>query len=292
MLRNLKQTSRAIACATIAKASIARATGIIAAGVFALAVPGIAAAQDEHHHDQGGGHPSAARPPAPPAPPAHINPAPAIQHPMGQPAASPAYRPGNNRQDPNGWGSQANHVVAPGAGSGAWNASGGTWHQATPQAQGGYQAPGGYQAQGGYPAQRGYQAQGGARFQPPPGAVRSGPGWQGGDRVAPHGNYQAWGHEWHNDPRYDWRGWREENRAFFHVGRYYPPDPGYYYSRLSIGFILDPLFFGQSYWIGDPWYYHLPPAYPPYRWVRYYNDALLVDTYTGQVVEANYDFFW
>ncbi|WP_409574764.1 RcnB family protein [Sphingopyxis sp. PET50] len=33
-------------------------------------------------------------------------------------------------------------------------------------------------------------------------------------------------------------------------------------------------------------------AYGGYRWVRYYNDALLVDTYSGEVVDVIYDFFW
>ena len=30
----------------------------------------------------------------------------------------------------------------------------------------------------------------------------------------------------------------------------------------------------------------------PYRWVRYYDDALLVDIYSGEVVDVIYDFFW
>ena len=50
--------------------------------------------------------------------------------------------------------------------------------------------------------------------------------------------------------------------------------------------------FAQNYWISDPYYYDLPPAYGPYRWVRYYNDALLVDVYTGQVVDSVYNIFW
>jgi len=52
------------------------------------------------------------------------------------------------------------------------------------------------------------------------------------------------------------------------------------------------MFWGDNYMINDPWTYHLPPASPPYRWVRYYDDALLVDTYRGQVVEVMRDFFW
>ena len=52
------------------------------------------------------------------------------------------------------------------------------------------------------------------------------------------------------------------------------------------------MLFSSNYWINDPFYYRLPPAYGPYRWVRYYNDALLVDIYTGQVVDVEYDIFW
>jgi Ni/Co efflux regulator RcnB len=55
---------------------------------------------------------------------------------------------------------------------------------------------------------------------------------------------------------------------------------------------LAPMFFASSYWISDPWDYRLPPAYGPYRWVRYYNDALLVDVETGYVTDEIPDFFW
>jgi len=52
------------------------------------------------------------------------------------------------------------------------------------------------------------------------------------------------------------------------------------------------MLFSPSYWINDPYYYRLPPAYGAYRWVRYYNDALLVDIRTGYVVDVAYDIFW
>jgi Ni/Co efflux regulator RcnB len=38
--------------------------------------------------------------------------------------------------------------------------------------------------------------------------------------------------------------------------------------------------------------YRLPPAYPGTQWIRYYDDALLVDIWTGEVVDVVYDFFW
>jgi len=28
------------------------------------------------------------------------------------------------------------------------------------------------------------------------------------------------------------------------------------------------------------------------RWIRYYDDALLVDTWNGEVVDVIYNFFW
>ena len=53
-----------------------------------------------------------------------------------------------------------------------------------------------------------------------------------------------------------------------------------------------PSYYRSNYWISDPWQYRLPPAYGPYRWVRYHNDALLIDTWNGEVVDVIYGFFW
>ena len=61
---------------------------------------------------------------------------------------------------------------------------------------------------------------------------------------------------------------------------------------MNIGFRLGNLFYGNRYWINDPWQYRLPEVYGPYRWVRYYDDVLLVNTYSGEVVDVIYDFFW
>ena len=38
--------------------------------------------------------------------------------------------------------------------------------------------------------------------------------------------------------------------------------------------------------------YGLPYPPPGKQWVRYWNDALLVDTYTGEVVDSIQGFFW
>jgi len=62
--------------------------------------------------------------------------------------------------------------------------------------------------------------------------------------------------------------------------------------RFSVGIFLNSLLFSDSYWIDDPWSYRLPPAYGTLRWVRYYDDALLVDIRDGYVVDVIHDFFW
>ena len=101
-----------------------------------------------------------------------------------------------------------------------------------------------------------------------------------------------WNRNWRNDRRYDWQRHRYTNRNIFRIGPYYAPYRDYRYSRLSIGLFLGQAFFGQNYWIDDPWYYRLPPAQYGTHWVRYYNDVVLVDDYTGEVLDVIYDFFW
>jgi hypothetical protein len=106
-------------------------------------------------------------------------------------------------------------------------------------------------------------------------------------------NRGNWQRGWRNDGRYDWQGWRTRNRGLFHIPRYAPPRGyGYGYRLFSPGYRLDPFFYSQNYWLADPWDYRLPPAYGPYRWVRYYNDVLLVDITRGVVVDVIRDFFW
>jgi hypothetical protein len=102
---------------------------------------------------------------------------------------------------------------------------------------------------------------------------------------------RRWTGDWRRDHRYDWRSYRDRNRSIFRIGRYSDPY-GWNYRRFSIGLSLYPNYYSSNYWLNDPWQYRLPPAYGPYRWVRYYDDALLVNIYTGQVVDAIHGFFW
>ena len=101
-----------------------------------------------------------------------------------------------------------------------------------------------------------------------------------------------WDRNWRTDRRYDWRDYRNRNRTIYRLPRYVAPRWGYSYQRWYPGYRWDPWFYGSSYWISDPWYYRLPPAYGDYRWVRYYDDAVLVDIETGEIIDIIYSFFF
>jgi Ni/Co efflux regulator RcnB len=118
-----------------------------------------------------------------------------------------------------------------------------------------------------------------AGTQPPPPA-----------RVRPTSQPQ-WSTHWRNNSRYDWQNHRRHHRSWFHLGFYYDPF-GWGYSPYQIGWRLWPSYYSSRYWINDPWQYRLPYAPAGTQWVRYYNDAVLVDTWSGQVVDVIYNFFW
>jgi Ni/Co efflux regulator RcnB len=99
-----------------------------------------------------------------------------------------------------------------------------------------------------------------------------------------------WDRNWRNNQRYDWRNYRNRHRSTFRLGIYYDPF-GYGYRSFDIGYRLQSNYFGQQYWI-DPAMYELPYPPPGTQWVRYWNDALLVDMYTGDVVDVIHSFFW
>lgn len=119
------------------------------------------------------------------------------------------------------------------------------------------------------------------------------------DRPAPvpqtaysyQGRSPQWSTNWRDDSRYDWRDYRNEHQSVFRVGVYYDPF-GWGYQRYNIGWRLYPAYYQQNFWLTDPYMYDLPYAPWPLQWVRYYDDALLVNVFTGQVVDVMYDFFW
>lgn len=77
----------------------------------------------------------------------------------------------------------------------------------------------------------------------------------------------------------------------FHAGTYRAPQ-GYSYRRWSYGQSLPAVYFGRSFWINDYNSYDLTE--PPYGfvWVRFGPDALLINEYTGTIVQVDYGVFY
>ena len=87
----------------------------------------------------------------------------------------------------------------------------------------------------------------------------------------------------------DWRDWRGRNRGIYARGNFRAP---FRYYAFRPGVRIAPSYWGSSYWINDPWRYRLPPAGYGRRWVRHYDDVLLIDTRRGVVVRVLNNFYW
>jgi Ni/Co efflux regulator RcnB len=77
----------------------------------------------------------------------------------------------------------------------------------------------------------------------------------------------------------------------FHHGSYNRPQ-GWYAHRWNTGEYLPALFFAQNYWIDDYQSFGLDDAPDGATWVRYGNDALLVDEDSGEVIQVVYGVFY
>jgi Ni/Co efflux regulator RcnB len=99
-----------------------------------------------------------------------------------------------------------------------------------------------------------------------------------------------WNTDWRNNRHYDWHNYRNHHRSQFHLGFYIDPF-SWGYQPFSIGYRMWPAYYGNQYWI-DPAMYGLPYPPPGAAWVRYYNDVMLIDLYSGTVLDAIPGFFW
>lgn len=118
------------------------------------------------------------------------------------------------------------------------------------------------------------QGAGSWNHRPPPAANRPRP---------PSGNHPRW------TPGSYPRAFRAHRR--FH-GRPYIRPPGFFAHTWLYGEFLPSAWFGPQYLLTDWWDFGLP--WPPegYDWVRVGGDALLVDDYTGEIVQVVRDLFW
>ncbi len=89
--------------------------------------------------------------------------------------------------------------------------------------------------------------------------------------------------------RNDWRGYREDHRDLYRGSgwrsdnRYRAFSPGV---RIGLGY------YQPRYYINDYGRYRLPPPGYHQRWVRHYNDVLLIDVRSGYVVDVIRNFYW
>jgi Ni/Co efflux regulator RcnB len=120
----------------------------------------------------------------------------------------------------------------------------------------------------------------------PPHAGEAHPGPSGYQRVAePKG--------WNSRPKEVDRGSYQHNfqaARSFHIGPYHRPS-GWAAHRWAFGQTLPRAYFAASYLIADYWLFALevPPA--GYEWVRDDTDALLINTDSGEILQAEYGVF-
>ncbi|MFV0623845.1 RcnB family protein [Sphingomonas sp. ac-8] len=106
--------------------------------------------------------------------------------------------------------------------------------------------------------------------------------WNGRHDAPRYGRDHRWGQN-------DWRGYRDQHRRLYARGNWHAP---FRYNSFRIGGRIAPSYYGSRYAIADPWRYRLPPVRPGQRWVRHYDDVLLVDTRRGRVVQVIRGFYW
>jgi Ni/Co efflux regulator RcnB len=91
-----------------------------------------------------------------------------------------------------------------------------------------------------------------------------------------------------------------EKRAFqrnyiaprrFRLGIYRSPQ-GWVYRRWVYGQFLPPAFWVRNYWVVNFWLYGLDRPPLGCEWVRYGDDALLVDVTTGEILQVVYNVFY
>lgn len=89
--------------------------------------------------------------------------------------------------------------------------------------------------------------------------------------------------------RNDWRQYRNTNRDFYRGGNW---RADFRYQQFRPGWRINRGFYDQRFFINDFNRFHLPRPGFNQRWVRHYNDVLLVDTRRGFVVDVLRGFYF
>jgi Ni/Co efflux regulator RcnB len=232
-----------------------------------LAFGGTALAQDDHRGDRGDDRGGRAAQPAKPAPAAPAAPA---------PKAGPANAPRGPSQ---------------GGGFMNFGATGNT-AKAAPAARGSDENRQG-RAMNNSPANN-----------PAPSAAMRGPSSNNGNNRGGNDNRGNNDNRGGNDNRAgnDRRGqgsrtdFSAYHRNFSAPHRYRAPSyhrpSGWYAHRWTFGEVLPAMFWAPDYWLNDYRDYDLPLPPPGTVWVRDGDDALLIDRYSGEIIQVEYSVFY
>ncbi len=99
------------------------------------------------------------------------------------------------------------------------------------------------------------------------------------DRGRPHWQQGRYPQVYRSQQRYRYSG-------------YYRPPIGFYSHNWAFDEFLPRGWWGPDYSLNSWWNYGLPYPPPGYDWVRVGPDALLIDEYSGRVVQVVRDIFW
>lgn len=89
--------------------------------------------------------------------------------------------------------------------------------------------------------------------------------------------------------REDWRDYRERNRNVFRASRFNAP---FRYRAFNDGAWLQRSYYSPRFYLNNYGYYRLPAPGRNLRYIRHYNDVLLVNVRSGRVVRVYRNFFW
>jgi len=82
---------------------------------------------------------------------------------------------------------------------------------------------------------------------------------------------------------------RHQGGAFMHPGMH--PGPNFPHRRLHRGFVVHPFWFGPQFHVQNWQLYGFAPPPRDHRWIRYYDDAYLIDR-GGRVMDTRRDLDW
>lgn len=89
--------------------------------------------------------------------------------------------------------------------------------------------------------------------------------------------------------REDWQDYRQRNRQLYRGNRF---DAPFRYRTFGNGARIGAPYYGTRYQVTNVGRWRLPPPARNQRYVRHYNDLLLVNVRNGVVVRAYRNFYW